>query len=543
MVAATSALAEMTSERDTYRDQVDKVRQETADRLEELTTRVHDLGEEVAARTFERDQALGSPEFRIGRLFLDKLKLRLPLRMAEKAWMRGGHGLTRARLKAAGAGLPFGRRGEYKALATACWNFPIYSQTFVYQELVQLMNAGFDLRFIYSKLDPRSYLHDQFARLWGVKRKLVLHRDLNRADMLRYEARMPEQVKELRRILCDASGMSDEDLRNHDSFHQAFTFTRLVEDYGPDYLHSYFFYDRSLMTLVAANLLGLPRGVSCYADHLMDDYELKVVPLHMKLCDIVIATSARIKRELIAPCYRTWTRTRSWSSPTPSTPRSFRSSNASGPRTRPQPYRFVCREPHRAQEGFDLSGGGDPIASPARSERRVPPRAGRRTWGIQSSQDYRQQLLELRSSPLDLWGTVHLEGSPERAGGSQVPRNLAISSWHPSWRPPPGTRTEFPTALLEAMATGIAVVATDAGSIEEVIDDRREKASSWTAVRSGGSGRRHSVPARGSAPCASRHELRKAACESAQEIRREGVCEKQFPRTARSGSWKNAGES
>ena len=43
---------------------------------------------------------------------------------------------------------------------------------------------------------------------------------------------------------------------------QAFSFTRMVEAYRPDYLHSYFFYDRSLMALVAGYLLGHPPRAS-----------------------------------------------------------------------------------------------------------------------------------------------------------------------------------------------------------------------------------------------------------------------------------------
>ena len=73
----------------------------------------------------------------------------------------------------------------------------------------------------------------------------------------------------------------------------------MVEAYRPQYLHSYFFYDRSLMALVAGYLLNIPRGVSCYADHLLKDYELKVVPFHLELCSIVIATSERIRQELL----------------------------------------------------------------------------------------------------------------------------------------------------------------------------------------------------------------------------------------------------
>jgi glycosyltransferase involved in cell wall biosynthesis len=48
----------------------------------------------------------------------------------------------------------------------------------------------------------------------------------------------------------------------------------------------------------AAWLLELPRGVSCYADHMLQDFPFKLVPLQVELSDVIVATSARIKREL-----------------------------------------------------------------------------------------------------------------------------------------------------------------------------------------------------------------------------------------------------
>jgi glycosyltransferase involved in cell wall biosynthesis len=80
----------------------------------------------------------------------------------------------------------------------------------------------------------------------------------------------------------------------------AFTFARHVEIARADYLHSYFFYDQSFMTMLAAFLLGIPRGITAYADHMLADYHLKCVRLHLELADIVVATSRRIGEELIA---------------------------------------------------------------------------------------------------------------------------------------------------------------------------------------------------------------------------------------------------
>ena len=155
------------------------------------------------------------------------------------------------------------------------------------------------MRLIYSKLASRDYLSPQFGHLWKAKRRLFLNRKIHEQDFARYYSLMPEKVEALVDKLCKASGLSRQALLSHDNFLQGFSFTRMAEAYRPQYLHSYFFYDRSLMALVAGYLLNIPRGVSCYADHLLNDYELKVVPLHLELCDIIIATSVRIKQELL----------------------------------------------------------------------------------------------------------------------------------------------------------------------------------------------------------------------------------------------------
>src|SRR5689334_4872813 len=83
------------------------------------------------------------------------------------------HRASRARLGidvAAGAIAGFGRRP--RIAATACWRFPIYSQTFVYQELTQLLNHGHDVKFLYSELEEADPLPDQFAPLWRGRRQM-----------------------------------------------------------------------------------------------------------------------------------------------------------------------------------------------------------------------------------------------------------------------------------------------------------------------------------------------------------------------------------
>src|SRR5262249_57082747 len=105
-----------------------------------------------------------------------------------------------------------------RVFATVCWNFPIYSQTFVYQELLQLEKRGFDLRLIYSQLDPKDYLHRQFEPLWKLKRKMHLDRAIHLRDYERWRARFPDRVEDVTRMLCEASGLPRERLVQHDNF-------------------------------------------------------------------------------------------------------------------------------------------------------------------------------------------------------------------------------------------------------------------------------------------------------------------------------------
>jgi glycosyltransferase involved in cell wall biosynthesis len=358
---------------------------------------------------------------------------------------------------------------RHRVLATVCDTFPIYSQTFVYQELTQLARNGFDLRLIYSKLDSRDYLSSQFAHLWKGKRRLFLNRRLHEKDFAHYQSRMPEKVERLIQRLCEASGMARHDLIHHDNFLQSFSFTRMVEAYRPEYLHSYFFYNGSLMALVAGYLLNIPRGISCYADHLLKDYELKVVSLHLELCDIVIATSERIKRELleIAPHADT---NRILVKPnginTECFPRLERTEPAEG-----GPFRLVsvCRiEPKKGL--LDLVEAVSLLRQ--RGLQVEAHMVGTVDEWSQASRDYKRKL-DQRISELNLWGKVHLEGRQNLDGVLRFLRfgHLFVA---PFVETESGDKDGIPTALLEGMATGLPAVATDAGSITEVIDAGRD---------------------------------------------------------------------
>jgi hypothetical protein len=82
-------------------------------------------------------------------------------------------------------------------MVTVCWSFPIYSQTFVYRELVQLEQKGFTLCLLYSKQEPRAHLDGEFDSLWDAKRKDHLTRWSGVFALRHYRRRMPEKVARL----------------------------------------------------------------------------------------------------------------------------------------------------------------------------------------------------------------------------------------------------------------------------------------------------------------------------------------------------------
>lgn len=428
---------------------------------DELISERDRLREERPRLISERDRVLHSSEHQLGSLLLNGLRLRRPLSAAASVIKAVGHRAILARL-----GLERRLAGGERLVTTVCSNFPIYSQTFVYQEISGLARAGFSTRLLYSRLDARDQLPLQFGTLWPLRRRLLLDPRLHERDFAWYRRRFPDRVDTLIGKLCAASGLARQDLVTHANFLQAFSFTRMVEAYRPAYLHSYFFYDRSLMALVAGYLLDIPRGVSCYADHVLADYELKVVPLHLELCDIVVATSERIRRELIEAAPEVDHR-RILVKPNGVDASRFPVQERREPPPG-EPFRLVTVSRIEPKKGLlDLVDAVDLLrARGLQVEAHIVGAAD--DWS-EASRTCKADL-DRRITERNLWGTVHLEG---RRSSEEVLRFLRIAHLFvaPFVETETGDKDGIPTALLEGMATGLPAVATDAGSISEVIED------------------------------------------------------------------------
>lgn len=349
-----------------------------------------------------------------------------------------------------------------RVLATACWSFPVYSQTFVYQELTQLMSSGVTLRFVYSKLEPRDHLPAQSAALWRRRLRLMLHERVGEEDVAWFERRMPDRVASLMQVLHEETGMPVDEIRQHRHYRQALSFARFAAAYEPDYLHSYFFYEGTFFCLVASYLLDIPRGTSAYADHLLDDYDLKLIPLQLRQASLLIATSCRIKKELLSlgPC--------------------------------PEPERILVKPNAVDAQRFSVPDRtfGAPPPHKLVAVGRIDPKKGLTFLvealsilgdrGMQvelslvgAADENDLEYAEALNTQIQTSGAGHLIHLLGRRTHEEVRAILAAADiWVASAiEGEDGDKDGIPTALLEAMGAGLPIVTTDAGSILEVIED------------------------------------------------------------------------
>ncbi len=259
----------------------------------ELENRRNELVGTLARSRDEMARLLGSREWRWGNFLWNKMPLAYVSRRGKKWYRR----LLDAKNRFV---MMFRRRhsAEGTAVVTACWQWPIYSHTFVYQEMIGLSHLGLNVRLFHWDLGDTSQLHKAFGYLADNRTMLQPIQENHVRDKEHFEKTRPGRLRAFLERVAKATGRKVEDLEKESIVLQGCTFARMAELAGATYLHSYFFYDQTFMAMQAAWLLDLPRGVSCYADHMLDDYSFKLVPLHVELCDVIVATSARIKREL-----------------------------------------------------------------------------------------------------------------------------------------------------------------------------------------------------------------------------------------------------
>ncbi len=352
---------------------------------------------------------------------------------------------------------------QVRVFTMACWHFPIYSQTFVYRELLTLIEKNVNVRIVYCQPSGRNRLPTECLPLWRNKRRLVLTEANGVRDLEYYQRRMPAKVREIKQQVSEASGLSWQELSTHLHFRCAFSFARYVEAWQPDYLHTYFFYEASLFGLVASSLLGLPYGISCYSDHMLDDYSLKMVPLHMDLCDVVVATSARIRQELVLLSGKDIPAAIVKPNGIDTT---LFSARALSKPSHNHPFRVVVVSRIHPKKGLLY------LVDTARLLRDKGHSFSIEIIGDADTHDVvSEAYLGRLKHEIQVSGVEDLILLRGRRSSVQIKEHLATADVFvaPFIELDNGDKDGIPTALLEAMAAGCPIVTTDAGSIPEVI--------------------------------------------------------------------------
>ena len=443
---------------------LETVKKNTDREIVRLSERRNQLITEGSQLRSELEKLRNSREFRAGNFLWNKLPLSYMSRRGKKWYNRLLDLKNRVSLWAGSKVKKSSAEGV--AVVAACWQWPIYSHTFVYQEMIGLTHMGLDLKMFHWEENDLAQLQPAFAYLKDNRVQIKPNRQQHQKDKEYFEKTRPGRLNELLERLSSHTGKTVEELGEEIMVLRGCTFARMAELANARYLHSYFFYDQSFMTFVAAWLLDIPRGVSCYADHMMDDFPFKVVALQLQMASVVVATSARIKTELVEiggeECAD-----KIVVKPNGVNGERFPAIDR-GERNPDDPFEVISISRLEPKKGLEYLI--DAVAELKKRGRKIIVHLiGAVDTTIQASIDYGVELehqikrLGLEEDVILHGMKMHEEIAPiMRASRAFVAPYVELES---------GDKDGIPTAILEALASGLPIVTTDAGSILEIVQD------------------------------------------------------------------------
>ena len=217
---------------------------------------------------------------------------------------------------------------------------------------------------------------------------------------------------------------------------------------------------------MAAYLLRIPRGMTAYADHMMGDYAFKCVPLHLELADIVVATSHRIKSELSAIGGGQFDAKIIVKPNGIDTTRFPYVDGAARLKTEGEPQLIAVIGSSQRRLVYLVEAVGILTARGVAVRLNI---VGGADPSIPASAACLAELTA-KIEALKLAGRVVLHGVMKQPAFAPLLARSRIFV-APYVEVTSGDKDGIPTAVLEAMSTGLPIVATDAGSIVEAVTD------------------------------------------------------------------------
>lgn len=410
-------------------------------------------------------QVQAGREFRTGNLIWNKLGLAYLSRRGKKQYRRMIDAKNRSMMWL--SRLFRGReRATGTAVVTACWQWPIYSHTFVYQEMLGLKDMGLDVKLFHWDQGDMGQLHKAFGYLAENRLQIQPIWENHKRDKEHFEKTKPGRLKAFLEIIAARTGKTVAELEKEPVVMQGCTFARMAELAGARYLHSYFFYDQTFMAMLAAWLLEIPRGVSCYADHMLDDYPFKLVGLNVEMADVIVATSARIKTEL---SQKSGGKCDDKIIVKPNGVDGARFPAIERPaRQKGEPFEVISVSRIEPKKG--LTHLVEAVGELNKRGRKVIVHVvGSKDPHSKGSLEYADEF-ERRIADLGLAGQVILHGMMKQEDLAPIlKRSRAFVA--PYVEMGSGDKDGIPTAMLEGLASALPVVTTDSGSILEVVRD------------------------------------------------------------------------
>lgn len=425
----------------------------TADRTG-LEQRLHHAERDLTALRQSR-------EFRTGNWFWNRLPLTAATAAALKSTLRRTQSwiaLTRVR---------WSRRPD-TAVVAGSERFPHWAHTFVLDDVLALRGAGLDPLLFYWTPGDRQQLPPEHAALQARSVRLFGALAVHRRDLAYWRSRQPGRLQDLVARIATACGRAPAEIEQDWDFLRACTFARFVATAQARWIHTFFFYEQSFFGMVAAALTGVPRAITAYADHALSDYRFKLVGLQVATADLVVATSARARSELLAQAGD------AHAAKILVKPNGV-DSTAFPPVAREQrdgrrcTLISICRLEHKKGLSHLLAALAAARAAGVELQLEL---VGAADPALPGSAQYEAEL-RAAIDRLDLREQVRMHGFVRR---DALPALLAAADVFvaPYVETASGDKDGIPTSLLEAMSTALPAVVTDAGALTEAVTAEQE---------------------------------------------------------------------